>query len=435
MEKLRQYFEFEQRNATMKGEVFGGLTTFFTMAYILFVNPSMLAQTGMDEGSVYVATALAAALGSLLMGVLGKFPAGLAPGMGLNAFFTFAVCMGMGIKWEIAIAGVLASGLLFLVLSASGIREMIINAIPSHLKFAVSAGIGLFIAFIGFQNAGIIVKDDATLVSLGNLTEPTVLLSIFGLIVIGLFLARGFKLAIFLGMVTTIIAGMIVGLIALPSGILSIPPSMSGTFGVAVQNLPNIFTPEMILVVFTFLFMDFFDTAGTLVAVGSKSGLINKEGKLKNSGRALLADALATVCGAIFGTTNTTTFVESLSGISVGARTGFSAVVTAGMFIVALFFSPLLSVVTSAVTAPILIVVGALMCTSLAKIEWSEIEIALPSFLTIIMMPLAYSIAEGIAFGFIVYVAMMLFRGKYKVVHPIMYMLAALFIGYFAFVA
>lgn len=435
MEKLRQYFEFEQRGANMKTEVVGGLTTFFTMAYILFVNPSILSAAGMPEGSVFTATALAAAIGSLLMGVLGKFPAGLAPGMGLNAFFAFVVCIGMEIKWETAIAGVFLSGILFLILSASGIREKIINAIPSPLKYAVSAGIGLFIAFIGFQNAGIIVANGSTLVALGDLSEPTVLLSIFGIIVIGLFMARGVKIAVFLGMVVASIVGMIFGIIDLPSGIISMPPSMSETFGVAFTHLSDIFTVDMMLVVFTFLFMDFFDTAGTLVAVGSKSGLINKEGQLQNGGRALLADALATIFGAIFGTTNTTTYVESLSGISIGARTGFSAVVTAGMFLVALFFSPLLGVVTSAVTAPVLIVVGVLMCSSLAKIDWNEIEIALPAFLTVIIMPLAYSIAEGIAIGFIAYVIMMVFKGKPKMVHPIMYALSFLFVAYFVFVA
>lgn len=432
MEFLSNYFKFKEKETNLKSETIGGITTFLTMAYALFLIPSVLAEAGMPQGSVFVATGLAAALGTLIMGIFANFPMGLAPGVGLNAFFAYSVCLGMGIKWEIALSGVLASGIIFLIISATGLREMIIKAIPTNLKFAVSAGIGLFIAFIGLKNAGIVVANSATFVGLGDLTDPTVLLSIFGVIAISIFMVRGSKIAIFLGMTLTAIVGMITGLIDIPTSVISMPPSMAPTFGAAIKNLGNIFNPEMILVIFTFLFMDFFDTAGTLVAVGSKVGLLKKDGSIENGSKALLADSIATCIGSILGTTNTTSYVESLSGASVGAKTGFSSVVVGGLFLVSLFFSPLLTVITSAVTAPALIIVGSLMCSSLKEIEWERAEIAIPSFLTILLMPLTYSIGEGIACGFLTYVILMIFKGKAKKVHPVMYVLSLLFIVYFA---
>ena len=432
MEFLSNYFKFKEKETNFKSETIGGITTFLTMAYALFLIPSVLSEAGMPQGSVFVATGLAAALGTLIMGIFANFPMGLAPGVGLNAFFAYSVCLGMGIKWEIALSGVLASGIIFLIISATGLREMIIKAIPTNLKFAVSAGIGLFIAFIGLKNAGIVVANSATFVGLGDLTDPTVLLSIFGVIAISIFMVRGSKIAIFLGMGLTAIVGMITGLIDIPTSVISMPPSMAPTFGAAIKNIGNIFNPEMILVIFTFLFMDFFDTAGTLVAVGSKVGLLKKDGSIENGSKALLADSIATCIGSILGTTNTTSYVESLSGASVGAKTGFSSVVVGGLFLVSLFFSPLLTVITSAVTAPALIIVGSLMCSSLKEIEWERSEIAIPSFLTILLMPLTYSIGEGIACGFLTYVILMIFKGKTKKVHPVMYVLALLFVIYFA---
>ena len=432
MEFLSNYFKFKEKETNFKSETIGGITTFLTMAYALFLIPSVLSEAGMPQGSVFVATGLAAALGTLIMGIFANFPMGLAPGVGLNAFFAYSVCLGMGIKWEVALSGVLASGIIFLIISATGLREMIIKAIPTNLKFAVSAGIGLFIAFIGLKNAGIVVANSATFVGLGDLTDPTVLLSIFGVIAISIFMVRGSKIAIFLGMGLTAIVGMITGLIDIPTSVISMPPSMAPTFGAAIKNLGNIFNPEMILVIFTFLFMDFFDTAGTLVAVGSKVGLLKKDGSIENGSKALLADSIATCIGSILGTTNTTSYVESLSGASVGAKTGFSSVVVGGLFLVSLFFSPLLTVITSAVTAPALIIVGSLMCSSLKEIEWERSEIAIPSFLTILLMPLTYSIGEGIACGFLTYVILMIFKGKTKKVHPVMYVLALLFVIYFA---
>ena len=433
MEFLSNYFKFKEKETNLKSETIGGITTFLTMAYALFLIPSVLAEAGMPQGSVFVATGLAAALGTLIMGIFANFPMGLAPGVGLNAFFAYSVCLGMGIKWEVALSGVLASGIIFLIISATGLREMIIKAIPTNLKFAVSAGIGLFIAFIGLKNAGIVVANSATFVGLGDLTDPTVLLSIFGVIAISIFMVRGSKIAIFLGMTLTAIVGMITGLIDMPTSVVSMPPSMAPTFGAAIKNLGNIFNPEMILVIFTFLFMDFFDTAGTLVAVGSKVGLLKKDGSIENGSKALLADSVATCIGSIFGTTNTTSYVESLSGASVGAKTGFSSVVVGGLFLVSLFFSPLLTVITSAVTAPALIIVGSLMCSSLKEIEWERAEIAIPSFLTILLMPLTYSIGEGIACGFLTYVILMIFKGKANMVHQVLYVLSFWFMVYVGF--
>lgn len=433
MNFISKYFNFEEREATFKGEVIGGFTTFITMAYILFVNPDILSSTGMDKNSVFVATALAAAVGTLIMGVYAKFPMALAPGMGLNAFFAFTVCGEMGISWEVAISGVLVSGIIFVIVSATGLRELIIKAIPKNLKYAVSAGIGLFIAFVGLKGAGIIVGNSSNLVGLGDLTNPKVLLAIIGLLITGVLLARKVNIAIFIGMVFTVVIGIIFGLIEMPSAIVAPIPSLTPTFGVAIKNLGQVFNPQMLIVVFTMLFMDFFDTAGTLLAVGSKVGLVKEDGSIENGSKALLADSLATCFGAIFGTTNTTSYIESLSGTSVGAKTGFSSVIVAGLFGLSTFFSPLLAVVTSEVTAPALIIVGSLMCSSLANIEWNKPEVAIPAFLIVILMPLSCSIAIGIAFGFCTYVVLMIFKGRFQEVHPIMYSLAALFTFYFAF--
>ena len=419
---ISKYFNFQEKDTNFKTETIAGITTFLTMAYALFLIPSVLGDAGMPEKSVFAATALAAAIGTFIMGIFAKFPMGLAPGIGLNAFFTYSVCIGMDIPWQTALSGVLASGIIFLIVSITGIREIVIKAIPTNLKFAVSAGIGLFIAFIGLKNAGIVVANESTFVGLGDLTNPTVLLSVFGLIVI----------AIFIGMVATVIVGMIFGLINFPDKIISMPPSIAPTFGVAIKNIGNIFNPQMILVIFTFLFMDFFDTAGTMVAVGSKIGLLKNDGSIEGGSKALLADSVATCIGAIFGTTNTTSYVESLSGVAVGAKTGFSSVVVGILFLISLFFSPLLTVITSAVTAPALIIVGSLMCSSLKEIEWDKPEVSISSFLTIILMPLTYSIGEGIACGFLAYVVLMSFKGKVKKVHPVMYVLSGLFIIYFA---
>jgi len=443
---MKKYFEFDKLGTNYRREVIGGLTTFLAMAYILIVNPLMLSLDGitgipdemrMDKGAVFVATALAAAVGSIFMGLIARYPIGLAPGMGLNAFFAFSVVLGMGIPWQTALTGVLFSGLIFIVLSVSGLRETIINAIPTQLKYAVGAGIGLFITFLGFQNANIIVADPNTLVTLGDLTKGPTLLAIFGLVITVIMMVRKINGAIFYGMIMTTIVGMIFGLINMPDKIVSSVPSVAPTFGAAFeaifQDPTSLFTAQFLVIVITFLFVDFFDTAGTLVAVANQAGLM-KDDKLPRAGKALLADSMATVTGAVFGTSTTTSYIESTAGVAAGARTGFASIVTGVLFLLMLFFSPLLFVITSEVTAPALIIVGVLMASSLGNIEWKRFEIAVPAFFTIIAMPLSYSIATGIAIGFIFYPITMIVSGHRKEVHPIMYGLWIIFVLYFMFI-
>lgn len=438
---MKRYFMFDELGTNYKREIIGGVTTFLAMAYILFVNPSILSLesipdlpegVGMDKGAVFTATAIAAAVGTLIMGVVARYPVALAPGMGLNAFFAFTVVLDFGIPWQTALAGVLVSGIVFIFLTLSGIREKVINAIPAQLKYAVGAGIGLFIAFVGLQNAGIIVNDDATLVGLGDLTSGPTLLAIFGVFITVVFLLLGIKSGVFLGMIITALVGMIFGLVDKPTAIVGAVPSLEPTFGQAIFNLDQIFTLEMLVVILTFLFVDFFDTAGTLVAVANQAGLL-KDNKLPRAGKALFADASATVVGAVVGTSTTTSYIESASGVGAGARTGFASVVTAILFLLALFFSPLLSVVTSSVTAPALIVVGVMMASALRNIEWDQFEIAVPAFLVVLAMPLAYSIATGIAIGFIFYPITMIAKGRAKEIHPVMYVFFVIFILYFIF--
>ncbi|MDK7669045.1 NCS2 family permease [Cytobacillus oceanisediminis] len=440
---MKKYFQFEELGTNYRREFIGGLTTFLAMAYILVVNPITLSlmdipdlpdSMRMDNGAVFVATAVAAAIGSLLMGVLARYPIALAPGMGLNAFFAYTVVLTMGIPWQHALGGVLISGIIFIFLSLSGLREKIINSIPAELKYAVSAGIGLFITFVGAQSAGLIVNNDAVLVGLGDFTDGNVLLAIFGIIITVILMTKGVNGGIFIGMVLTTIVGMIAGLIDVPGKVVDSVPSVAPTFGAAfgAYSDPSFFSTSMLVVVLTFLFVDFFDTAGTLVGVANQAGLM-KENKLPRAGKALLADSTATVVGAIFGTSTTTSFIESSSGVAAGARTGFASIVTAGFFLLSLFFFPLLEVITSAVTAPALIIVGVLMVASLGNIDWTKFEIAVPAFLTIIAMPLTYSIATGIAIGFIFYPITMIVKGRIKEIHPIMYGLFVIFVLYFIF--
>ncbi|APH06505.1 NCS2 family permease [Bacillus weihaiensis] len=438
---MKKFFQFDELGTNYRREIIGGLTTFLSMAYILFVNPSVLSMSAipdlpdairMDQGAVFTATAIAAAIGSLLMGLIARYPIALAPGMGLNAFFSFTVVLTMEVPWQTALSGVFVSGLIFIVLTVSGLREKIINSIPAELKFAVGAGIGLFITFIGFQNAGIIVNNDATLVGLGDLAAPQTLLAIFGVFVTVILMVRGVKGGIFYGMFITAIIGMLLGQIDAPAKIVGEVPSLAPTFGQALFNLDQIFTIQMLVVILTFLFVDFFDTAGTLVAVANQAGLM-KENKLPRAGKALFADSAATVVGSVLGTSTTTSYIESSAGVAAGARSGFASVITAVLFLLALFFSPLLGVVTPAVTAPALIIVGILMVSSLGKIDWEKFEVAVPAFLTIIAMPLSYSIATGIAIGFIFYPITMAMKGRAKEIHPIMYGLFVIFVLYFIF--
>ncbi len=437
MEFITKFFKLKERNTTIKTEFLGGTTTFLAMAYILFVNPDVLSAAGMDFGAVFTVTAIAAAIGTLIMGIYANYPVALAPGMGMNAFFSFSVVIGLGIPWQTALAGIFCSGILFVLLSMSGLRETIINAIPLSLKYAVGTGIGFFIAFIGFKNAGIIVDNPATFVSFTSFSDPettkNTLLAIFGLILTIILYVRKVPGAIFLGMLITSVVGIFIGQVELPTKIISAPPSMSPTFGALFEPLTNLETYNVtfLVVVITFLFVDFFDTAGTLIAVGTQAGLLDKEGKIAGSQKALLADSSATLIGSVLGTSSTTAYIESLTGVKSGARTGLASVFTAGFFLLALFFSPLLSVVTAAVTAPALIIVGALMITSFGEIDWHDIAITIPSFTTVIIMTLAYSIADGLAAGFILYTIIMVATNRAKEVHPIMYVLSILFVVYF----
>lgn len=442
---MKKYFRFEELGTNYRREIIGGLTTFLAMAYILIVNPITLSLETvpglpdfmyMDKGAVFTATALAAAIGSLVMGLLAKYPIALAPGMGLNAFFAYTVILTMEIPWQVALTGVLFSGLIFIILSLTGIREVIINSIPSELKYAVGAGIGLFITFIGLQNAQIIVNNDAVLLGLGDFTDPNVLLTIFGLVITVIMMVKGIKGGIFYGLAITAIVGMVFSLVPMPSGIIGEVPSVSSTFGVAFEPIFNdpasLLTVQFLIVVLTFLFVDFFDTAGTLISVANQAGLMKDE-KLPRASKALLSDAIATTAGAIVGTSTTTSYVESSAGVAAGARSGFAAVVTGVLFLLSLFFYPLLSVITASVTAPALIIVGVLMVSSIGKIDWSKFEVAVPAFFVILMMPLTYSIATGIAIGFIFYPITMLVAGRAKEIHPIMYGLFFVFLAYFIF--
>lgn len=437
---MKKYFEFDKLGTSYSREIIGGLTTFLAMAYILVLNPNTLTLLDikdlpdalrMDHGAVFVATAVSAAVGCFIMGILAKYPLGLAPGLGLNAFFAYTIILTNGSPWEHALAAVFISGIFFLILTLTGLREKLINAIPIELKLAVGAGIGLFIAFIGLKNTGIIVDDPNTLVAIGNLHKPEVLLTIFGLVITVILLVRGVKAGVFFGMAITAIIGMIFGVVNTPEAVVSAPPSIEPTFGALFSAFgdPSFYTLAMLSSILTLLFVDFFDNAGTLVAVANQAGFV-KDNKLPRAGKALISDSLATIVGSIFGTSTVTSYVESSSGVAAGARTGFASIVTGILFLLALFFSPVLSVITSAVTGPALVVVGVLMVSSLGKIEWNRFEIAVPSFLTMIMMPLTSSIAQGIAIGFIFYVVTMLVKGKGKTVSPIMYIFALIFLVY-----
>lgn len=442
---MKKYFEFDKLGTNYRREILGGFTTFLAMAYILIVNPLTLTLADipdlpdamrMDYGAVFVATALSAAVGSFIMGFLAKYPLALAPGLGLNAFFAYTVVLTNGSPWQHALAAVFVSGVFFLLLTLTGLREKLINAIPMELKLAVGAGIGLFIAFIGLKNAGIVIANPATFVGIGNLTDPQVLLAIFGIVITVIFLVRGMKAGVFVGMAVTAIVGIIFGQVDMPSSVMAMPPSLEPTFGALFSAFGDaeFYTLSMLSVILTFLFVDFFDNAGTLMAVANQAGFV-KDNKLPRAGKALISDSIATIVGSIFGTSTITSFVESSSGVAAGARSGFAAVVTGVCFLLALLFLPILSVVTSAVTAPALIVVGILMVASLGKIEWQKFEIAVPAFFTMIMMPLTFSIATGVAVGFVFYPLTMIVAGRAKEVHPIMYVFGAIFLLYLATVA
>lgn len=437
---FEKLFKLSSKGTTVKVELLAGLTTFLTMAYILAVNPGLLSNefgAGMPFQSVFLATALSAALASIIMGLYANYPIALAPGMGVNAFFSFTAVNMLGGSWQAGLAAVFISGVLFLIISLTGIRKMVINAIPKNLKLAIGAGIGFFIAFIGLQNAGIVVNNDVVLVGLGDLTAPTVLLAVFGILVTFALLARKVSAGVFYGLVITAVVGIIAGLFgiegmpALPTAVVSFNFDMP-TFGAFIGGFGELFaSPSAILIIFTFLFIDFFDTAGTLVAVAGKTNLIDENGELENVDKALMSDAIGTVAGAILGTSTVTSYIESAAGVGVGGRTGLTAVTTGVLFILSIVFFPVLAVVNGTVTAPALVVVGVLMAQQLGNIDWEDFVAATSGFVAIITMILAYSIADGIATGFITYGVVMLASGRAKEVKPVIWVLIAVFIVHF----
>lgn len=426
-EKINSYFQIDQLHTTVKREILAGFTTFISMAYILFVNPSVLGASGMDKGAVFTATALASALGCFLMGVLAKYPIATAPALGINAFFAYSVCIGMKIPWQTALAGVFVASLIFIVITIFKLREMIINAIPADLKYAISSGIGLFIAFIGLHDGGLIVANKSTVVGLGSLEVATTWLTIFGLVLTTILMVRRVPGGIFIGMAATAILGLITGLIKAPTQWVSAAPSLKPTFMVGVQHIGDINTVQLWVVVLTFLLVTFFDTAGTLVGLAQQAGFM-KDNKMPRVGRALMSDSTAMLAGSVLGTSPVGAYVESSAGIAVGGRSGLTAVTTGVLFILGLFFSPLLAVVTNQVTAPALIIVGVLMAQSMKHVSWEKMEVAIPAFLILIGMPLTYSVSDGIALGFITYPITMIAAKRGKEVHPIMYGLFFVFI-------
>ena len=429
---LKKLFGFDPAESTIKKEIVAGITTFLTMSYILAVNPSMFGLLdGMPQGAVFTTTALAAIVGCVAMAFIGKLPFGLAPGMGLNAFFVFSVCMGMGYTWQFALTAVLIEGLIFIVLTLTNVREAIVNAIPLSLRNAIGAGIGLFIAFIGLNSAGVVVNDDATLVALGDITSGSALLAIIGIILTGFLYARNVPGAILIGVLGTMVIGIFMGVTEF-KGILSQPESIAPIF--CQFEFDKIFTLDMLVVVFTFLFIDMFDTVGTLVGVCTKANMVDEKGNIKRLNQAFMADSIATTAGAMLGTSTTTTYVESAAGVAQGGRSGLTAMVVAVCFAISLFFSPLFLSIPAAATAPALFLVGLLMLEPITKIPFNDFSESIPAFVCIIMMPLTYSISNGILLGMITYVLMNIICGNFKKITPTMYILAVLIILKYIFI-
>ena len=429
---LKKLFGFNPKQTTVKTEIVAGITTFLTMSYILAVNPAMFSELeGMPAGAVFTSTALAAIVGCLAMAFWGKLPFGLAPGMGLNAFFVYTVCLGMGYSWQFALTAVFIEGLIFIVLTLTNVREAIVNAIPTNLKYAIGGGIGLFIAFIGLQSGGLIVDNDATLVALGDITSGPALLALIGIIITGVMYVMNIPAAILLGIIITMIIGIPFGVTEF-QGIMSHPHSIEPIF--CKFQFDNIFSLDMLVVVFTFLFIDLFDTVGTLVGVCTKAKLLDKNGNIYRIKEAFMADSIATTAGAMLGTSTTTTYVESATGISQGGRSGLTAFAVAVCFVVALFFSPLFLSIPAAATTPALVIVGLLMLEPIVKIPFGDYSESIPAFICIIMMPLSYSISNGIMLGMISYVVLNVLCGKFKKITPVMYVLAVLFVLKFIFI-
>lgn len=422
---LEKMFKLKENGTNVRTELVAGLTTFMTMAYILIVNPDILSATGMDPLKVFTATVISAVIGTLMMALFANLPFALAPGMGLNAFFAFTVCIGMGKSFEFALTAVFLEGIIFMILSLFNVREAIIKSIPTNIKKAVSVGIGLFIAFIGLVNSGIVVGNPATLVTLGNVFEGSALLAIIGLVIAGVLLAFRVKGALFISILLTTAIGIPMGITTLPTKYVDIPTAPY----LFSFEWSEIFTRDMIFVLITFLFVDIFDTVGTLVGVATKAKILTPSGEVPRAKQALFADAVATTVGAIFGTSTVTTYVESAAGVADGGKTGLTAASTAFFFLAALIFSPIFLMVPAAATAPILIIVGLFMLSPVKEIELDEFTEAIPAFVTIIMMPLTYSIANGIVFGILSYVALKMLTLKFRDVPLFTYLLAVLFVA------
>ncbi|WP_455634480.1 NCS2 family permease [Parabacteroides sp.] len=422
---LEKLFGFDKKKTSVRTEILAGVTTFLTMAYILAVNPNILSTTGMDKGALFTTTVVASAFATLLMAFYAKLPFALAPGMGLNAFFAYTVCLTMGYSWQFALTAVLIEGFIFILLTVTNLREKIVDVLPVALKNSIGGGIGLFIAFIGLQNAHIIVNNDATLVGLGDITSGPAALGLIGLLITSLLVAKGMKGALLLGILVTTLIGIPMGITRF-EGVFSMPPSIEPIF--LRFEWGQIFTRDMVLVVFTFLFVDLFDTIGTLVGVASKVGMMDKNGKIYRLKQAFMVDAIGTTVGAMLGTSTISTFVESASGVGEGGRSGLTAFVTALCFLLALFFAPFFLAIPGAATAPVLVLVGLMMMSSVVKVDFSDYSEAVPAFICILFMPLAYSISDGIVLGMISYVLINLLAGKYEKLSMGMYLLAALFV-------
>jgi AGZA family xanthine/uracil permease-like MFS transporter len=438
MSFLNKAFGFDASKQKVRTEIVAGITTFLTMAYILAVNPNIFSALDMPRGSVFTATALAALIGTLVMALYAKKPFALAPGMGLNAFFVFTVCLGMGHTWQFALTAVFIEGIIFIILTLTKVRSWILNAIPLSLKHAIGAGIGLFIAFIGLQNAGIIANNDSTLVALGDITHGTALLAVIGIVITGALVILKVKGAILLGILATTIIGLIIkdpatgAAITSFNGVVSAPDSVAPIF--CKFEWGSILSWDMLAVVFTFLFIDMFDTMGTLIGVSQKAGMVDEKGNVEGIDKMFMADSIATVAGACLGTSTTTTYVESASGVGAGGRTGLTAFTTAICFALALFLSPLFLAIPGAATAPALVIVGVMMMTPIVKIDWEDFSESIPAFICVLLMPVAYSISDGILIGVISYVVINACAGKFKKISPTMWVLAVLFILKYIFI-
>lgn len=431
---LEKLFGFDPSKHNIKTEVMAGMTTFLTMAYILAVNPSIfagLASQGMDTDAVFTSTALAAIVGTLAMAIYAKKPFALAPGMGLNAFFVFTVCMTMGYSWQFALTAILIEGFIFVMLTLTKVRTLIVDAIPASLKMAIGAGIGLFIAFIGLKNACIIVENHATLVSIGKLSQGSALLGVIGIIMTSVLVIKRVPGSLLIGILGTALIGIPMGITEL-NGVMDTPPSIAPIF--CKFEWHHIFTIDMVIVVFTFLFIDLFDTMGTLVGVCTKAGMMRKDGRIPGLNKAFMADAVATMAGACLGASTTTTYVESASGVAQGGRTGLTAFSTAVCFFVALFFAPLFLSIPAAATTPVLVIVGLYMLAPIKDINLNDFAESIPAFITLVMMPLTYSISDGILCGIIAYVAINMLCGNWKKLNPTLYVLAVLFVMKYIFI-